>query len=231
MSHLTVAQVLRFIENETSFEGLLSDESGLGLYIKIEEYVPYICCALHHGHQIREDLESACALSPEQRYHQEDPFTGNLISSLPVVLVAQDSRYEYDLNLRPDDCIYYVAWGAKVWKRILTKLTAKIIEKWAACLIFDVRSYNVEEREYKHPPIFNIGSDFLNKTTYDRTVRRWEKELSKITLPNIDVTVGENEVFYGNAYLAAHMDKNFKHCLVLPTEISKIFYDQKKGKP
>lgn len=250
MLKLTISQVLRWIEHETSFEGILSDDSGLGLYIKVEEYVPYICCALHHGTQIRSELESVCALSPEQRYHQEDPFTGNLISSLPVVLVAQDSRYEYDLNLNPDDCIYYVAWGAKVWKRaltvdeqqrsfqkharfyeILTKLTAKIIHKWAACLIFDVRSYNAEERDYKHPPIFNIGSDFLNKTTYDRTVRRWEKELSKITLPNIDVTVGENEMYYGNAHLAAYMANTFTHCLVLPTEISKIFYDKKNRKP
>lgn len=250
MLNLTVSQVLKHIENETSFEGILSGESEPGLYIKVEEYVPYICCALHHGHKIRPDLESVSALTPEQRYHQEDPFTGDLIGSLPVVLVAQDSRYEYDLNLRPDDCIYYVAWGSKVWKRalteeeqqvsfqkhaqfyeILTKLTTKIIDKWAACLIFDVRSYNTEEREYKNPPIFNIGSDFLNKDTYERSVRRWEKELAKIKLPNIDVSVGENEMFYGNAYLAAHMAATFKKCLVLPTEISKIFYDMKSRKP
>ncbi len=250
MLNLTVHQVLKFIESESPFEGTISGEHGPGLYIKVEEYVPYICCALHHGHTIRTELEPICLVSPEERFRHEDPFTGNLIGAVPVVLVCQDSRYEYDLNLNPDDCVYYVAWGRSIWKRaltkaeekisfqkhtqfyeIFTKLTAKIIEKWAACLIFDVRSYNTEERDYAHPPIFNIGSDFLNKNKYSATVARWEKALSKIKLPNIDVTVGENEVFYGNAYLASHMAKTFENCLVLPTEISKMFYDTKKARP
>jgi len=250
MLNLTVHQVLKLIENESPFEGTISGEHGPGLYIKVEEYVPYICCALHHGNTIRTALDPLCALSPQERFQHENPFTGDLIGAVPVVLVCQDSRYEYDLNLNPDDCIYYVAWGQKVWKRpltkaeekmsfqkhaqfyeILTKLTEKIIEKWAACLIFDVRSYNEQERDYINPPIFNIGSNFLNKNKYNKIVERWKKVLSKIKLPNIDVTVSENEVFYGNAYLAAHMAKTFQNCLVLPTEISKIFYDAKKARP
>ena len=45
---------------------------------------------------------------------REDPHTGAMIEALPLVIVARDSRYEYDLNRTPDECIYEQAWGQQV---------------------------------------------------------------------------------------------------------------------
>ena len=66
------------------------------------------------------ELKSKIALSEFERWYEEDPHTAAFIEALPITLIGHDSRYEYDLNRKPEDCIYDVAWGKKVWKKKLT---------------------------------------------------------------------------------------------------------------
>ncbi len=91
----TELEVLEKIRSLTPFEAELGDGS---LSIRVSEYQPYIATAIHHGHNLRGELKEKCALTEEERYFEEDPFTGDFILSLPIVLQGQDSRYEYDLN-------------------------------------------------------------------------------------------------------------------------------------
>ena len=71
---------------------------------------------------MRESMKSKCALSELQRWKEEDPLTGDFISSMPIKIIPNDSRYEYDLNRKPTECIYKdKAWGQVVWKKKLAR--------------------------------------------------------------------------------------------------------------
>lgn len=239
MLQLTEAEVLDKIQQLIPFEAQLNDGS---LTIRISEYQPYIATAIHHGHRLRGDLMPNCLLNEDERYFEEDPFTGDFISSLPIVLQGEDSRYEYDLNRGPDNCIYEEAWGKPVWStpltdaeravslekhntyyRILACLVDTLESHFGLCLLYDLHSYNYQRIE-REVPVFNLGTKQVNR-------RRWRKEidslmdkLSKIELPNIDVTAQVNDVFQGMGYQATFVKENFKNTLIMPLEVKKSLY-------
>ncbi len=244
MSTLTIQQILKHIEKRESFEAMLDDGS---LFVKVHEYVPFIATALHHGHQFPKDLESYSHLTKEQRYHEEDPFTGDLIISLPIVFIAQDSRYFYDLNRHADECVHESEGHQKIWKKkipasqkaeaikrhkqfyqIFTQLVEAIIKRCKSCIVFDVHSYNVSDRNYVNPPTFNLGTNYIDKKKYGRFVKEYKRALKEIELPNIDVTFSENEIYVGKGYLAEYVYHDIDACVVLPVEIKKIFADEFK---
>ncbi|GHA31312.1 flavohemoglobin expression-modulating QEGLA motif protein [Photobacterium aphoticum] len=244
MLQLTEAEVLDKIQQLIPFEAQLNDGS---LTIRISEYQPYIATAIHHGHRLRGDLMPNCLLNEDERYFEEDPFTGDFISSLPIVLQGEDSRYEYDLNRGPDNCIYEEAWGKPVWAtpltdaeravslekhntyyRILACLVDTLESHFGLCLLYDLHSYNYQRIE-REVPVFNLGTKQVNR-------RRWRKEidslmdkLSHIELPNIDVTAQVNDVFQGMGYQATFVKENFKNTLIMPLEVKKVFMDEARG--
>jgi uncharacterized protein (TIGR02421 family) len=244
MLQLTEKEILEKIHNRQPFEAQLNDGS---IQIRVTEYQPYISTAIHNGHRLRGDLQPNCALTEEERYFEEDPFTADFISSLPVVLQGEDSRYEYDLNRPPENCVYDEAWGKQVWEtplsneekaisqqkhttyyRILSALLDSIETQFGFCVLYDLHSYN-HQRIEKETPIFNIGTKQLN-------TRRWRKEIdealylfSKVELPNLEVTALENDVFQGLGYQASFIKANFKNTLILPIEIKKIYMDESTG--
>ncbi|HIF9456125.1 TPA: flavohemoglobin expression-modulating QEGLA motif protein [Photobacterium damselae] len=244
MLQLSESQVLEKIQHLVPFEAQLDDGS---LTIRISEYQPYIATAIHHGHNLREELLAKCALSEEERYFEEDPFTGDFITSLPIILQGEDSRYEYDLNRAPDNCIYEDAWGKEVWTenlteqerqttlekharyyRILKCLIETLENKFGLCLLYDIHSYNYQRIE-REVPTFNLGTEQVN-------CRRWRKELdvllehlNAIELPNIDVVANENDVFKGMGYQATFVKENFSNTLIMPLEVKKVFMNEQAG--
>ena len=111
MQKLQTNTAIQKIQNGEAFEAFVNDS----FYLKIDEYVPYVCAAIHNGHELREDLTLKCRLSEKERLYEEDPFTGDFISSLPITIIGNDSRFEYDLNRDPKSCVYETAWGKEVW--------------------------------------------------------------------------------------------------------------------
>lgn len=240
-------QVLSAIKAGEPFECLLE---GGGIEIRIKEYAPYICTAIHAGNRMRPDLEKKCLLTKEERQREEDPFTDILIEGFPVVLIGRDSRYEYDLNRAPDQCIFDVAWGQKVWKkplterqreetlkkhslyyRILDALINRLNEQFSGCLIIDMHSYNWKIRDLETSPIFNIGTSQFNVSKWKILLETIEKELVKIELPNINTTVGRDIVFQGRGYQATFA-ANHKHTPpLIPFEVKKVYMDEKTGQP
>ncbi len=238
---LTELEILEKIRSLTPFEAHLDDGS---LMIRISEYQPYIATAIHNGHQLRQSLQSQCALTEEERYFEEDPFTGDFISSLPIVLQGKDSRYEYDLNRAPENCIYDDAWGKNVWLaplsdaereitlakhqsyyRILQCLVETLELQFGLCLIYDIHSYNYQRIDTV-TPTFNLGTMQVNR-------RRWRKEidvllegLNTVELPNIDVIALENDIFKGLGYQATFIKQHFKNTLIMPIEVKKIFMNE-----
>lgn len=240
---LDLEEILAKIKSREAFEADLTDGS---VTIKIEKYQPYLCFAIHNGSNLRKDLKQNCLLSDQERWYEEDPHTGDFISSMPIVIRGNDSRYEYDLNREPKDAVYKEVWGKKVWKNDLTEsqiqesvnkhknfykivdaLILSINRKFGVSVIFDIHSYNYKRWE-KDTPVFNIGTEKINYK-FQKDIKFWINELDKIKLPNIQNRVAENEVFFGKGYLLTHISRKFKNSLVLATEIKKVYCDELTG--
>ncbi len=246
MLKLSETDIIQAIEAGELFECKIADGS---FSLKIESYTPVICTAIHAGNRLRSRLIHQCKLTDEERLYEEDPYTEQLIQAMPITLVANDSRYEYDLNRPIASCIYNTAWGKKVWhKKLAAKERAESIEKhqtfyrvldalvktiekrYRAALVFDVHSYNYI-RINEDTPTFNLGTEQIDKERWHSVVDLTLSRLGKIELPNMPVTVSENRVFHGRGYLIAHINSRFQNCLALPLEVKKIYMDELKGEP
>ena len=121
MQRLEINEIIKLIELERPFEATTTDGS---FSIKVNRYLPYCCTAIHDGSNLRKSLSGKINLDEYNRWYEEDPFTGDFIASMPITLIGNDSRYEYDLNRSTEACVLEEAWGKQVWK---TKLTPKEI--------------------------------------------------------------------------------------------------------
>jgi uncharacterized protein (TIGR02421 family) len=245
MVKYSTTEIIQLIRAEKTFSGV--HQSG-GFQVKIDRYVPYLCAAIHHGHQFRDSLKPLTRLTEKERWEEEDPETGTFISVFPIALIALDSRYEYDLNRIPKEAIYDVAWNKKVWherlskterKRSLQKYNAfykvlkaiiKTLEKkFNGFLVFDVHSYNPERllAQGRSAPTFNIGTSQIDHSKYGKIIDRWAHELSQVQLNGGKTLVRENDVFVGNGHFLTTINSWTSNTLVLCTEIKKDYVDLK----
>ncbi|UIP30075.1 flavohemoglobin expression-modulating QEGLA motif protein [Photobacterium sp. TLY01] len=244
MRQLTEQDVLALIQQHIPFEGQLADGS---VTIRITEYQPIVATAIHNGSRLRPELVAKCHLSEAERYYEEDPYTGDFITSLPIVLQGEDSRYEYDLNRSPETCIYQQAWGKDVWHakltesekqtslakhacyyRIFRALITSLERKFGYCVIYDMHSYN-HERITQPCPTFNLGTAQIDRKAWQAEVNDLLTRLGQIQLPNQTVTAGENLVFQGMGYQATFVRDNFSRTLILPIEIKKVYMNETGG--
>ncbi len=243
MLKLSIKEIIKLIQEQKTFEAVAKDES---FYIKVNKYVPYICTAIHDGHQLRPRLKDKILIDDFGRWYEEDPFTGDFIDSMPITLIGQDSRFEYDLNRRPEDCIYEEAWGNKVWKTKLSnketqislnkhanyyKVTHALVEKleelYEGCVVYDIHSYNWQRWDRK-VPLFNIGTERVDKK-FEHIINHWNEELDGIQIKGVDSGSAINDTFYGRGYNLEYITNNFDRTLVLATEIKKVYCDESTG--
>ena len=246
MIKLSILEIIERIEKEEIFHAVVDDYS---FSIKIDDYVPYACAAINNGHHFSQDLWDNCLLDGQERWYEEDPSIGQMISGLPITLIAHDSRFEYDLNRHPQEAIYETAWGKKVWKssltaqqrdralnkhenfyRVVLTLMVKLEELFGSTVFYDLHSYN-RKRWDREVPVFNLGTSNVDKEKYGTAITQWQDILSGMSLP-IDqkVTCNINDVFQGNGYFLKYITANSLNSLVLATEISKIYCDETSGK-
>lgn len=244
INKLEISDIIRNIELEKCFEAVSADG---GFRIKISKYVPFCCIAIHNGSELRPEMQRKIALDEYERWYEEDPYTGDFISSMPVSIIANDSRYEYDLNRNPDSCIYTEAWGKKVWRKPLTLkdeknskqkhanyysvlhgLISKLEALFGGCIVYDIHSFNYKRLE-RETPLFNIGTERINNEKYQLYVENWCNELEQLQFENIKTSVKTNDVFMGRGYNLEFLTQNFENTLVLATEIKKIYCDELSG--
>jgi uncharacterized protein (TIGR02421 family) len=244
MQVLSEREILSKIKRQEPMEATLE---GGALVLTIHKYLPSICTAIHAGHQLRTDLVEKSSFTELQRLHMESPATDAMISSFPITLAIQDSRFEYDLNRPLARCIHQRVHDNSVWNqpasqsqistshdkhkqffRILDALIEQLESLFKTCILFDIHSYNYQQIK-KETPTFNIGTDQIDMDRWGAVVTYFERKLSKITLPNIQVKSSKDEVFCGRGYLIGHVNSRFNNTLVLPTEIKKIYMDEKTG--
>ena len=241
---LSIGHIIKKINNGEIFEAVPIDYS---FHLKIRDYIPYICAAIHAGHNFRNNLKDKVIHSEYERWYEEDPHTDTFISSMPLTIVGLDSRFEYDLNRSPEKCVYKDAWGKPVWKKPLSKSLEKeslkkhenfykvvdaliqfIEKKFGGCLVFDMHSYNFV-RHQKEVPVFNIGTANVDESRYERAIDYWYKKLKSITIRSIESTTEINGPFQGNGYFLTHITNTFNDTLVFATEVKKIYCNELDG--
>ena len=244
MNKFNVDIIIEKIKNKELFEAETEDSS---FFIKINKWVSFIGAAIHNGSNLTSEFEKKILLNNSERRYEEDFITGDFIAEMPIIIIAKDSRYEYDLNRDIENSIYREAWGEKVWKEELTKKQKeksyikhenfyKVIEtlietietNFGFCYIYDIHSYNYKRR-IDFCPVFNIGTSCVNKIKFEQQIKNWEKELKNISIPFIKNTLKLNAPFNGSGYFPKHISLKFNNTLVFSTEIKKIYCKEKTG--
>jgi len=242
MLKLSIQDIVKKIREEAIFEAVADDYS---FTIKIDDYVPYACGAVHDGHQFRSDLWDNCIHSEYDRWFEEDPATKEMVRNQPIVIAGMDSRFEYDLNRAPDSAIYDDAWGKQLWHKPLSEeiknrslqkhsnfykvvhaLIQKLEEKFSVCIVYDMHSYNWKRWD-REVPTWNLGTSNIDNNRFNKEIESWCATLGEMQLPNGIVSSSKiNNTFQGNGYFLKYITKHFKNTLVLATEVKKIYCDE-----
>jgi hypothetical protein len=242
MIRLSVEEIIQKINNQEVFEAVAEDYS---FTLKIDDYVHFVCGAVHDGHQFRKELWDNCLHTEYDRWFEEDPQTKEMIKTHPIVIAGLDSRFEYDLNRPPESAIYTDAWGKQLWKtplpeemknrslqkhhnfyRVTNALISKIEEVHGVCIVYDMHSYNWRRWD-KEVPTWNLGTLNIDNERFGKVIEQWQQILSEMKLPNNIVSnCNINDTFQGNGYFLKYITKNFRNTLVLATEIKKVYCDE-----
>ncbi|PRX54772.1 N-formylglutamate amidohydrolase [Flagellimonas meridianipacifica] len=245
MHRLSIDEIIALIQAGESFEAVSSDYS---FTLKIEEYVPFLCGAVHDGHQFRPSLWKNCKHSEYERWYEEDPCTKEMVQTFPIVISGRDSRFEYDLNREPERAVYEDAWGKQLWNeplsseekklslqkhanfyRVVHALVQKLEQSFRNVVVFDMHSYNWKRWD-REVPVWNLGTSNINQNRFGELTEFWSNKLGTMQLPQgIMSTSKINDTFQGNGYFLKYITKNFDNTLVLATEISKIYCDELSG--
>jgi hypothetical protein len=244
MERLSIDSIISKIKAEETFHAVSYDYS---FTLKIENYVPYACAAVHDGHQFRKDLWNNCLHSEYDRWYEEDPETKNMVISHPILIAGCDSRFEYDLNRIPEEAVFETAWGKQLWTqplpehekskslqkhtnfyKVVHALITKLEAKFGICVVYDMHSYNWQRWD-REVPTWNLGTSNIDNNRFGEQVESWRQILASIELPNnIKQTAKINDTFQGNGYFLKFITNNFKNTLVLATEIAKVYCDEYK---
>lgn len=243
---LTEQEIIVKINQRECFEATII---GGAFTLKIEKYLPAISAAIHDGGNFRAELEDNCLLDQASRYFEEDPYTGSFIAKQAITLIAHDSRYEYDLNRNPDECVYETAWGKEIWKaplaesviakskakhaqfyRIVAAVVEALIVDFGQCIVYDNHSYNFQRHERKDLPVINLGTTSVKGEHWRPIIDSWLTDLQNMKVDDLEVNAAENDIFYGKGQLAAFCHGNYDNVLVLATETKKVFMDELTGK-
>ncbi|NNF76320.1 MAG: hypothetical protein HKN00_14135 [Flavobacteriaceae bacterium] len=242
MERLSVDQIIDRIKAEKTFHAVSPDYS---FTIKIEDYVHYVCGAVHDGHHFRKELWENCLHSGYDRWYEEDPETKNMVASHPILIAGCDSRFEYDLNRPPEEAVFETAWGKQLWReplsvdakelslakhnnfyRVVDALIAKVESKFGVCIVYDMHSYNWKRWD-REVPTWNLGTSNIDNQRFGEMVQLWQQSLAEMNLPNkIKSTSKINDTFQGNGYFLKFITKNFNNTLVLATEIAKVYCNE-----
>ncbi|WP_439153060.1 N-formylglutamate amidohydrolase [Winogradskyella sp.] len=244
MQRLSVNSIIKKINAEETFHAVSDDYS---FTLKIDEYVPFACGAVHDGHQFRKELWDNCLHTEYERWYEEDPETKNMVITHPILIAGCDSRFEYDLNRPTEEAVFETAWGKQLWKepladsekakslekhtnfyKVVHALISKLEKKFDVCIVYDMHSYNWQRWD-REVPTWNLGTSNIDNDRFGDIVETWRQMLAKLEFPNdIKQTAAINNTFYGNGYFLKYITKTFKNTLVLATEIAKVYCDEYK---
>ncbi|MCH5599359.1 N-formylglutamate amidohydrolase [Niabella ginsengisoli] len=217
---------------------------------------PIIVFALHDGHGIEDSLRDYLLLDEQACAREEDPYTGYMISDLPVTtVIVHSSRFQLDLNRAKDKSIYKKpedAWGLNVWKNLpdssvqelhkkydifysaIAHLIEEAITAHGYFFILDVHSYNhkrdnsFEEAPVDTHPEINLGTAY-NKTKWKNTCDRFAEFLSKEKILDHAIDARQNIIFKGGGFAQWVIENYGAQGAVFSIEFKKTFMDEWTG--
>jgi hypothetical protein len=235
---------------------IVRGRGGLGGFAYVvDPSAPYMAVAIHAGGNVRKALLPLMKITPEERYFEEDPATDTMIEGAASAIWGLDSRSEYDLNrpwrealpLTPEQF-----WGTQVYEKqpsqrmnraslakhhqfyeFMGSWVTSTLAKFGVCLVYDVHAYNITrqlQRGVSSPPLFNLGTAAIDRRRWAAAVDDWLERLKAIEIAGVPTTVAENCVFQGKGELCRRLTRWDPRILVLPTEISKVYMDEQKGR-
>lgn len=242
------------IEQLRNTKRLQGKSATSGFAFDLDLSTPALVVAIHAGHSVRDELLPLMQIPEKDRLFEEDPATDRMIQGNANAIWGLDSRAEYDLNrpankalpLKPEQF-----WGVQVYRvsptpgmirRSIEKYEAfyrfagscicVLLERFGFCVVYDIHSYNISrqvEKGIKNPPLFNLGTALLDRSRWGSRIDAWLLELSRIDISGIGTTVEENRVFSGAGELCRRLTGWDPRILVLPTEIAKVYMDERTG--
>lgn len=241
MNRLAEREIIENIKQGRCFSAVI--DSG-AFEIIIEEYVPVVATAIHDGHRVSEPFAAKMKVSEDERRFEEDPYTGLIAETFSLSIKVLDSRYYYDLNRPPEVCVYDEAWGKQVWQKTLSEveqqqlrglhavyyrvfhtLLHQLENRFGRCVVYDLHSYNYS-RINGSPPLFNVGTHFVDRDVYTPVLDNLMVELQQVVLPGSETRAVCDDVFSGKGYLAEFMHHNHPGSLCIPLEIKKVFMEE-----
>jgi len=242
------------IEKLRSAKRLQGRSATGGFAFDLDLSTPALVVAIHAGHSVREELLPLMQIPEKERLFEEDPATDRMIQGNANAIWGLDSRAEYDLNRPARQAVPLTAeqfWGVQVYRaaptdamvrRSLEKYEAfyrfagscirVLMERFGFCVVYDIHSYNISrqvEKGIENPPLFNLGTALLDRLRWGSLIDAWLHQLSCIDIPGICTTVEENRVFSGAGELCRRLTGWDPRVLVLPTEIAKVYMDEREG--
>ncbi|MGA1824862.1 MAG: glutathione synthetase [bacterium] len=220
---------------------------------------PLIAVALHHGHDLRAEIQALSHLPEDVRLREEDPYTGEWTSIAPTRFIVHRSRFEVDLNRPREKAVYKRpedAWGLHVWEKIpdrniidrsleehdafyttLKDVLSAIERVHKRFVVFDLHSYNhrragqnEKEADPADNPQINLGTGSMKRTLWAPVVQSFMTTLSQCSYQGQPLDVRENIRFKGG-YLSRWVHEHFPGSgCVLSIEIKKTFMDEWTGK-
>lgn len=215
-----------------------------------------IAVALHHGHDLREEIRSFVATSDADRLREEDPHTGDWTHFAPTRLVVRRSRFEVDLNRSRESAIYSEpaeAWGLDLWRGALpSPIRARSLALWDdfyavlgdlvdrrlammdRVLVLDFHAYCHRRGGPGHPPDpprenpeVNLGTQSMERDFWAPVVDSFCGALRSAGAPPLDVR--ENVKFPGGHMAHWLHDRYPRRVCVISVDARKSFMDEWTG--
>jgi N-formylglutamate amidohydrolase len=217
-----------------------------------------IATAVHHGHELRPEVERLIALDEDTRRREEDPFTGDIAERFVQSAVVHRSRFEVDLNREREDSVYRTpadAWGLDPWNEppdddlvrrslglydsfyaSLTMTLDQMVETHGGFVLYDIHSYNHRRQGAEGPPEDETGNPTVNLGTgtlperWGRVADTFLEVMRSQQLGGEEIDARENVRFKGRRVAAfVHQRYGDLGC-ALAIELKKVFMDEWSGR-
>lgn len=219
---------------------------------------PVVGTAVHAGHELRPELMDLLAIDEKTRLREEDPFSDYWTLACHTQLVARRSRFEVDLNRRPEEAICIQpedCWNLTVWRNriggdlvdrslaehaafyeMFDRLLKDVVARYGKVVVFDFHTYNhrrvgpdAPPEEPADNPEINVGTGSMDRSFWAPVVDRFCNELRAFDFSGRHLDVRENVKFRGR-YLPQYIHASYpKAVCVLAIEVKKFFMDEWTG--
>lgn len=228
----------------------MSEIQHNGFYSRLSGESPVLATAIHAGSRIRTELHPYLLADDYLRRSEEDYGTSLLIENCPDMVIADDSRAEYDLNRDREQALPLTPdrfWGIRLYKeippdeinsrslekydnfhRFLAEYTHGTAEKFGCCYLFDIHSFNPSrqvEKGLDPVPLFCVGTRNVQPQFRRRADELIEK-LSAVRIPGLVNHTRENSPFQGGAF-GKHLAENDCRVCVFSIEVAKYYLNEK----